>query len=189
MSSTRLYDDLIQEFKEQKELIYQQLAIFDPLGTQLRKPAARRLVSKGALIIAEIFCYLLAATFVALAVFLNKIHPFYILAEIKRKQEFQTLGASNIELFNIAVYALVALAAISFYIIARCMRTIRLKNDILNFAGKHINTMVGQHLKRKAAIETIEQRHYGELPVMPYANPSDYEGIRVNDVPNPGYDG
>lgn len=187
--ASRLQDDLIQDFREQKELIYQQIGIFDPLGTQLRKPAARRLVSKGALIIAEILCYLLAMAAVAFAVFMHKIHPFYILQEINTRREYAALGKGSTELLNISFYGMVAVIALLMIIVARCVRTIRLKNDILNFAGKHINTLVGQHLKRKANIEMLEQRHRGELPIMPHTAISDYESITVNTMPNPGYDG
>ncbi|RYD58169.1 MAG: hypothetical protein EOP56_04410 [Sphingobacteriales bacterium] len=191
MPLTRLQEDLINELKEEKELIYEQLSIFDPLGTQLRKPAARRLVSKGAIIVAELFCYLLALGSIALAFFLHKIHPFYILADLRDSDTFtDELGKGNIELLNIGVYALLGTIAVLFFIVARSMRMIRLKNDILNFAGKHINTMVGQHLKRKACIENLEQRHWGLLPIMPNTDPSSYEGVvSVNDVANPGYDG
>jgi branched-subunit amino acid transport protein AzlD len=191
MPLTRLQEDLIKELREEKDLIYEQLAIFDPLGTQLRTPAARRLVSKGALIIAEVFCYLLALGSIALAVFLHKIHPFYILSELRDSETFtDELGKGNIDLLNIGVYALLGTIAVLFFIIARSMRMIRLKNGILNFAGKHINSMVGQHLERKASIENLEQRHWGLLPVMPNTATSSYEGVvSANDVANPGYEG
>lgn len=182
-----LKEDLIQDFRKQKILIHEQLAIFDPLGTQLRTPAAKRLVSKGMLILSEVLCYLLTLGAVALAVFLPKIHPFYILSELSVKQQYEGLGKSNIELLNIGIYALIGLIALLFFGLARAVRIIRLKNDILNFAGKHINTLVGENLKRKAIIETIEQRHSTELPVMPYTNMSSYEGVQVNEVPNPGF--
>jgi hypothetical protein len=176
-----LNDDLLRDFKEQKEMIYQQIELFDPLGTQLRQPAAVRLVSKGALITAEIICYLLAAGSIAFAVFMNRIYPFYILSEIRTDKSYSNLGWQNIEYFNLAIYGLVGISTILFYLIGRCMRQIRLKNDILHVAGKNMKELVAQHLKRKAAIEIIEQRHFVELPPLPY------EVADVNKVPNPGY--
>jgi hypothetical protein len=63
------------------------------------------------------------------------------------------------------------------------MRSIRQKNNILHFAGKHIKTLVSQHLKRKANIQALEQRHFMDQPItMPHE-------VKVNEVPNPGYDG
>jgi hypothetical protein len=41
-----------------------------------------------------------------------------------------------------------------------------LKNDVLDLAGKNIKTLVGEHLKRKAMMEMMEQRHFLELPAM-----------------------
>jgi hypothetical protein len=175
-----LNDDLLRDFKEQKEMIYEQVELFDPLGTRLRRPAAVRLVSKTALIITEIFCYLLALGTIAAGVFLDKLYPFYILSEIRNNKGYANLGWQNLEYFNLAIYCLLGIITIMFYLLGRCMRQIRLKNDILHFAGKQMKELVAQHLKRKAAIEIIEQRHFVELPPLPYE-------MNVNRVPNPGY--
>ena len=183
MGLTRLQDDLLMDFKEQKVLIYEQIELFDPLGDQLSKPAARRLVDKGVLIFTEVLCYALSLGSIAFAVFLDKLYPFYILSQLRFRPEYSNLGWKNSLYLNIGVYILIGIIALLFYIVARCMRHLRLKNDILNFAGKQIKTLVGQHLKRKAAIEAIEQRHFEELPAFPYDTPV----MRVNDVPNPGY--
>jgi hypothetical protein len=87
------------------------------------------------------------------------------------------------EYFSIAVHAMAGLIALLFYVMARIIRRIRLKNDVLDLAGRNIKELMGQHLQRKAAIDAIEQRHFLELP--------QYEdGIKVNNVnsiPNPGY--
>lgn len=186
MALTRLQDDLLQDFRAQGAMVNQQLAVFDPLGTELSKPAAKRLVGKGVLIITEILCYLLGLGAIAFAVMLSRIYPFTILSELRYKAEYNKLGTMNIEMFNLAIYGLIALSAILFFFLARAMRSIRLKNNILHFAGEHIKTLVGQHLKRKAEIDAINQRHFLELPSM-------HEGIvlnpTINEIPNPGYDG
>lgn len=185
MALTRLQDDLLQDFNEQKQMIEQQLEVFDPMGMELSKPAAQRLVSKGAMIFAEIICYLMSLGCIAFAVFLNKLYPFYILSELRFKPKYNSLGVINIEAFNMAIYGLIGLICILFFVIARTMRSIRLKNDILHFAGKHIKTLVSQHLKRKAGIQALEQRHFMDQPItMPYDT-----SVKVNEVPNPGYDG
>lgn len=185
MTSNRLQDDLIKDFKEQRRVIYEQVELLDPLASSLRKPAAQRLISKGALIFAEIICYLLAIGVVGLAIFMDKIYPFYVLSEIRYKSDFKKLlGWVNIEAFNISIYVLFGIIVLLLYILARAARGFRLKNDILNLAGKNIKIVIGQHLTRKAAIDTIEQRHFKELP-----NEHLEEGVKVNEVPNPGYDG
>ena len=181
----KLHDDLMHDFKEQKAMIHSQLEVFDPMGTQLAKPAAQRLVSKGILIITEILCYTLALGAVAFAVFLTKLYPFYILNEIQYKNDYVKLGWINVRMLTICIYAIIGLISLLFYGLARSMRQIRLKNDILSFAGKHIKTLVGQHLKRKASIDAIEQRHFMELPDFQEEGVSK---VKVNEVPNPAYD-
>ena len=183
MTSNRLQDDLLKDFREQKEMIYEQVKLLDPLATSLRKPAAQRLINKGALIFTEILCYLISIGIIAFLFFLDKVYPFYVLTDIRNKSEFRTLGWMNIQGFSIAIYATIALVAFLFYLLARSARAIRLKNNILNLAGKNIKQITGQHLKRKAAIDAIEQRHFLELP-----NEHLEEGVQLNDVPNPGYD-
>lgn len=166
-------------------MIYEQIELLDPLGTSLRKPAAQRLVSKGALIFFEILCYLLAAGIITFLFFMDKIYPFYLLAEMRFKAEYAKMGWINIQALNLTVYAIIVLVAILFYGMARLSRSIRLKNDILNLAGANIKEIVGQQLKRKASIDAIEQRHFLELPN------THLEGgiVQIGDVPNPGYEG
>ena len=183
MGFNSLQDDLLSDFKEQKRLIIEQIELFDPLATTLRKPAAQRLVSKGAIIFAEVLCYLLALGAIAFAVFLNKLYPFYILSEIRVKPEFESLGSTNMQLLQYSIYGLTGIISLLFYFIARAMRHIRLKNDILHLAGKNIKELVGQHLRRKATIDAIEQRHFVELPEFE----PNYVPVKVNEVPNPGY--
>ena len=185
MSSNRLQDDLLHEFREQKKTNYELIELLDPLATSLSKPAAQRLISKGALVFAEIIFYLLALAAVAFIIFIDKIYPFYIITDMRARLDFQSmLGGNNIQMLNLALYGLIAFVAILLYSIARMIRRIRLKNNILNLAGKNIKYIVGQHLNRKAAIESIEQRHFDELP----SNDVEEEGIiSVNDVDNPGF--
>ena len=183
----RLNDDLLNEFKEQKALIYNQLEVFDPLGTQLSKPAAQRLVSTGILVVSEILCYLLALGMLVFAFFLTKIYPFYILAELQYKGDYAKLGFINVRMFTFAIYGMIGIISLLLYFLGTSLRQIRLKNNILSQAGKDIKNLVGQHLKRKAAIDAIEQRHFLELPDF------QEEGVvipaKVNEVLNPGYEG
>lgn len=180
MTTTRLQDDLLQDFKEQKVMIYEQIQLFEPLAASLNKPAAQRLISKGSLIFFEIACYILCCGSVAFAVLSDRIYPFYLMAELRFKPQYNGLGWKSTAL-QFAFYGLMALIALLFYFVARALRGIRLKNDIINIAGKQIKALAGQHLKRRAAIEGIEQRHFMELPDVPI------RPAKVNEVPNPGY--
>lgn len=181
MSLTRLQDDLLNDFKQQKQVIAEQIAIFDPLAKSLRKPAAHRLMNKGIMLFAEIFFYLLCLLFIAITILMNHIYWFSPLDDINvwdKVKAFQTL--STPEYFSLSVHFLSGFIAFLFLFIARLCRKIRQKNTALSAAGKSMKVLVGQHLKRKAAIDAIEQRHFQELPDLD-ANP------KVNEVLNPGF--
>jgi hypothetical protein len=182
MSRASLQDDLLNEFKEEKKMINEQVQLLDPLATSLRKPAAQRLLGNTALILCEIICYLLAIASVAFIFFMNKIYPFYILSDVLYNSKYrEEIGIVNITYLNIGIYCLIGLIALLFLIIGRTSRTIRLKNEILHMAGKDIKVIAQEHLKRKAAINVIEQRHFMELPGL-------RTDVDINDLPNPGYD-
>jgi hypothetical protein len=182
MSFINLKDDLIREFREERDMINDQIEILDPLATSLRKPAAHHILSAGALIACELVCYGLCLGGIVFLFFLSKVYPFSTLFDIFYNPRLHgEVNVLDLTYLNIAVYGLVVLAAILFYIIARMSRAVRLKNSILNQAGRDIKTIVGQHLKRKAAIDTIEQRHLLGMPGIIE------DKTRVNQVPNPGY--
>jgi hypothetical protein len=177
-----LKDDLLADFREQKEVIFSQIELFEPIAANLRKPAAYRLMSKGGLIIAEIFSYLLCLSAIAFTILMNLIWPFTMLYRVRFMSELKGASYSDPEYFSIAVHVLGGLIALLLFILARTLRGIRLKNDVLYRTGKGLKVVMGQHLQRKASIETIIQRHYLELPPLPDNNPD------VNSVSNPAYD-
>lgn len=167
MSLSRLQDDLLKDFREQKKVIVKQIELFDPLATSLRKPAAQRLMNKGLLIVLEVLFYLLFITALCFAVVMNLVYPFNALSGIHSIQNLsEGLTYNDAEIFSIAVHLLAGFIGVLFFVIARLIRRIRLKNDVLNLAGKNIKDLVGQHLARKASIDAIEQRHFLELPAL-----------------------
>jgi len=187
MSLTKLQEDLLQEFKEQKQVIYQQLEIFEPLSEKLREPAAVRLLGKGTIILLEIICYAFTGGMIALAVLMNRVYPFSVWDYIQYKGQLPDVEGiptmADMQNFTIVMHVMCGLAAILFFIIARMLARIRLKNDIINATGKNIKTLVGQHLQRKASLQSIEERHFpgNHFPDAPT------DGVKVNDMPNPGF--
>jgi hypothetical protein len=186
MALTRLQDDLLQEFNEERKMIYAQLELFDPLSDSLRKPAAKRLLHKGALILLEILLYLLSLGDIGVAVFFDRLYPFYILSQLRVKGEKAGFNHFEVEALYWTVVGCVAISAVLLYCLARGTRRIRLKNDVLQVTGKHIKSMIGQYLTRKAAIDAIYQRHFTES-LSDYGAPPSSQSP-VNSVPNPGYD-
>jgi hypothetical protein len=165
MSMTRLQEDLLNDFKEQKRMVVEQVELFDPLGRAMIKPAAHRLADRVFLIITEIVCYLLSAGMVAFAITMNLLRPFGSLPNVRYLHSAQDVTTlSEDEYFSIAVHAMAGLLAVLFLVIALMTRRIRLKNKALKLAGSTMRTLLSQHLKRRAAIETIEQRHFLDLP-------------------------
>ncbi len=187
MALTTLRDDLMQEFREECIMIREEMEILDPLGTSLRKPAAQRLISTSTLIITEILCYGLFLGGIAFMVMMHTIYPFTVANTIYHTPEISNkLGGPNVNNFLLAGYGIVALAIVMFMVIARMARSIRLKNDILHQAGKDIKIILGMHLERKAAIDTLEQRHM--LNVSGISMPVEKTKVNINEVGNPGYD-
>lgn len=180
--ASRLQDDLIHEFREEKKMITAQMDLFNPMALSLRKPVAQRLASKGLILFMEIFCWLAALSTIPFGIFLSKLYPFYLLFRLNKPELRQSLGGvQEVQYLQWSIYGLIALLGLLFLFLARALARIRRKNDVLSLTGKHIKILLGQHLTRKAAIDAIEQRHFMELP----GTSLHYD---INDIPNPGYD-
>lgn len=185
MNGNRLQDDLIREFREEKKLVNDQIERFDPLATSLRKPAAQRLLSAGFLILLEVVFYVLSLASIAAIFFSDKLYPLYMFTRFKRPEYVDMIGRGNVDnLFYWMIGMLIAFAVL-FFIIARNLHRIRVKNVIINRAGSVVKHFVGELLTRKAAINALEQRHFHDLP-----QTTDVSSVHtpVQDVPNPGYD-
>lgn len=165
MENLRLQEDLLKEFKEEKRIINEHLALLDPLAVSLRKPIAARLWSNVVLLIFEALAWLSIVGVIAFCIIRDKIYPFYILARMRTKGA--VLGFSNADMNNLywSVIVFAAIIAVLFFIIARNLGKLRKKNAILQMAGKNIKTVVGEQLKRKAAIETLDQRYFTSFAV------------------------
>lgn len=179
MENIRLQDDLLREYKAEKEMIATQLDKLVPLGVALRKPVAARLFHKVVLLVSEIVFYLAAASSIVFIVFRDRVYPFYVLSRLRLHPEALGMSETEVAALYWSVPALAALIGICFLIIARCLNRIRRKNAILQMAGRDIKEIVGAQLKRKAVLETIDQRHFGILDPIPVQDP-----LRVV---NPGY--
>ena len=178
--STRLQDDLFQDFQEQRKFIHEQVEMFVPVAESLSRPAAARIMNKMTLIICEFLCYLLCIASVAFIFLMDKFPPFNIISTIMYDAHLRIgVGEQNVFILKIALIGMFVLVAILFYFLGAYSRNMRLKNTILHIASKDIKRLVGQLLTRKAAIESIDQRHFEELP-MPEPT--------VNNMPNPGFD-
>lgn len=179
-----LQDDLLKEFRAEKELIDRQLTLLDPLAVSLRKPIAARILNSFILLALEGICWLGISTVVAFCIVRDKIYPFYILSRLRVKGVSLGYTAKDIDALYYSIFILAAIICLLLFIIARNLSRLRRKNAILQLAGLQIKSLVGEQLQRKAAIEAIDQRHFGILDTMPKV-----ESVPLNSttIPNPGF--
>jgi uncharacterized membrane protein len=131
---------------------------------------------------------------------MHRIYPFSLLNNIFYSSESRNkIGGTNLIYLILAIYGIAAISVVLVFIIGRVTREVRLKNDILGMAGKDIKTIVGQHLERKAMMDTIEQRHMlglsgisqpeknrpVEVPSTPFKAAS--VNAHINEIRNPGF--
>ena len=182
MESTRLQDDLLHEFRQERELISAQLELLDPLAVSLRKPVAARIWSSLVLLLLEGFSWIGIAATIAFCIIKDKIYPFYILSRLRIKGP--SLGFSDRDMNNLywSIVVFSAIICVLLFVVARNLARLRKKNAILQVAAASIKTVVGEQLKRKAAIEAIDQRHFGILEPLPLP----VTEIKSTTVPNPG---
>jgi hypothetical protein len=160
MERSRLQDDLLHEFKEERELISEQLDMLDKVTLALHRPAAAKRWSAGILISMEVLSWLAASGAVAFCFFRDRLYPFHLLASMRQKG-VPGFDQSTVNLVYWTLTASAVIIALLLVIVALSLSRIRRKNAVLKLVIPHIKTFVGQHLKRKAALNSIEQRHFG----------------------------
>jgi len=161
MERSRLQDDLLLELRAERDMINEQLELLDPLGVALRKPVAARLLHKGILIVLECLCWLGLCGVLLFCAFRNTIYPFYLLDRIRLKGPAIGLSVTDIQYLYWSVTFFAVVTGLLLFVLARNLSRLRRKNAIIQLAAKHVKTVVGQHLHRKATIDNIEQRHFG----------------------------
>jgi hypothetical protein len=187
MSLTTLEDDLLQEIKEERRIIYEQIEVLDPLSVALRKPIAQRLMHTTLLTLAEIVCYLLAVGGIIFAAVAHTIYPFSVLAKVyNSKTLMNKLGSADVDHFALAVYAVMVLCILLIFLVGRMAHDIRKKNQVLHLAGMDVKEMMAAHLDRKAAIDYLEMKH--ELDFSGSTIQEEDEDPGINDIMNPGYE-
>lgn len=178
MKPLNLQADLIRDFQEQKKTINEQVALIDPMATSLRKPAAKRLFHTGFILFMEVLSWLCFLGCIAFVLFADNLYPFYYLNQLLHNSSLLTqYKEQDLKVLYWSIKGMGLLIAILFLIIARMLGAIRLKNSILHVAGRNMKLLVEQLLKRKASMESMEQRHPVEMPssddaiVMPQQKP------------------
>lgn len=162
-------------------MINSQLALLDPLAVSLRKPAAARIWSSIVLLVLEGLSWLGIVTVVAFCIVRDNVYPFYILARLRVKGGALGFSERDVHYLYWSVLVFAGIIALLLFVIARNLARLRKKNAILQMAASRIKTVVGDQLKRKAAIDTIDQRHFGILEPLPLTE------LKSTAVPNPGH--
>lgn len=179
---SNLLHSLIKDFEVQKGVINKQIEDIDPLATALRMPVASRLFNSGLLIFIEILVWIAIAAMIAFTFYMDKLYPFTIWNQVTYDSDLlSTYQRDDFIYLGWIIRAAAIFVALLLFWIARLLSTIRMKNSILNIAGNSMKDLVAQHLKRKAAIEQMENK-YPEIlitdtdsVVLPKENPPSEE--------------
>lgn len=165
MTEPSLLEHLIKDFQEQKEILHKQIESVDPLAASIRQPIATRLFHSGFLIMLEIFAWILVVATIAFVLFMDKLAPFYYLNQIAHDTQIIDTYKQK-DLINLiwGVKGIALLNGFLFFWIARMLAKIRLKNSILNIAGKTLKELVEQFFKRRATMESLENKFPLDLP-------------------------
>jgi hypothetical protein len=165
MKPLTLKDDLIRDFQDQKQTINEQLALIDPMAASMRAPAARRLLSAGLLVFLQVICWLLVLGCLAFVFFMDRIFPFHLIGRLLHDTAISdNYNPNHVMLLSWIIRGLAVFTALLFYIILRLLGSIRKKNNVLHLTGKNMRLLAEQLLKRKAAMDTLEQKHPVEMP-------------------------
>lgn len=165
MKPLTLQEDLIKDFQEQKKAVKEHISLVDPMATSLRKPVAQRLFNSGFIVLMEIVCWVLVLGLIALALFMDKLQPFFLLNQLVNDAVIvEKYSKHSLDMLFWTIRGMAVVMALLFLIIARMLAKIRLKNSVLHIAGKNMKQLAEQMLKRKAAMETISQRYPTEMP-------------------------
>jgi hypothetical protein len=160
-----LQEELTRDFLEQKKAINEQLLLVDPMATSLRKPAARRLFHNGLIILLEIVMWLLFIACIAFIFLMDKLYPFFLIGQLMQDSAIKDhFNHYDMSLLDWTIKGMVAVIALLFVIMARMLGAIRMKNTILNVAGRNMKSLAEQMLHRKAVMESMAQRHPLDLP-------------------------
>jgi len=178
MTTHNLKDDLIRDFLDQKKAINEQLSLVDPMAASLRRPAARHLFHNGIIILLEIVSWLLMLGCIALIFLLDRIYPFYQLNQLLHDSNLKDhFNHNDLLMLDWSIKGLVGVVALLFVFVARMLGAIRMKNTILNVAGRNMKSLAEQMLHRKAVMENMAQRYPMDLP-------ADNDSIVVNQKPH-----
>jgi hypothetical protein len=166
MKPLTLQEELIKDFQEQKKSIAEQLEIINPMATSLRKPAAQRILNSSLIVAMEVLVWLLVLGVVAFVIFIDKLFPFYLMDQLVYDAE--ALGKykqTDLKSLYWGIKGLAIIISVLLIVIGRMLSKIRIKNSILNLTGKSMKQWAEQLLKRKANMETLNQRFSIDLPM------------------------
>ncbi len=180
MKLNSLKDDLIRDFQDQKRAVNEQVALIDPMATSLRKPAAKRLLNTGFIVMMEVLSWLLFLGCIAFIIFMDKLYPFYYLNKIVYDTALPpSYPIDDMKTLSWIIRGMALVSGLLFFAIARMLATIRNKNSILHLTGKNLKLLAEQLLQRKANMAALEQRNPIEMPsntdtvIVPQQKPHD----------------
>jgi hypothetical protein len=96
---------------------------------------------------------------------MDRIFPFHLIGRLLHDTAISdNYNPNHVMLLSWIIRGMAVFTALLFYIILRLLGSIRKKNNVLHLTGKNMRLLAEQLLKRKAAMDTLEQKHPVEMP-------------------------
>jgi len=142
-----------------------QIELVDPMAANLRQRAATRFFQAGFLLLLEFIVWILLVACFAFVVFMNKLYPFYLLDQIAHDNTvLQQYLFHDLQVLNWSIRGIVIFTGLLLFWIGRMLAKIRIKNSLINLAGKNMKTLIEQFFQRRSEIEALENKFPVQLP-------------------------
>ncbi len=155
-----LKEDLTTEFREEREMLNEQIVLLKPLYQSLKKSSVQRFFGNTWLWIVEYFFYLLAVGCVIFIFIAPSTFPFSVLNTVYHATPIPAkISASDMNMLVLAGYGIVVLLFLLCILVGRQTGQIRQKNELIYEAAQEIREVLKQQIERKKMVETIQGRH------------------------------
>lgn len=156
----KVFEEVLSDLKSHVEL---SLLALEPIITDFYSTKATRITKRSFSVLMETLMYLLSAGSLASIFFLGKIAPFYVIAEIRNKQEIiRALGQSEIDSFVLGIRILFVVVALLFFVIGYLFRHYRLYKNTVYQAAYELK-QIKEHLGSSIMDLELMETNYKEI--------------------------
>jgi hypothetical protein len=131
------------------------------LAQSLKLSAGKHILNNTWFVLLSIICVLLGISSIVFLFLMKNIWPFFIINELRHSQNLLELGfnKADVNIFSLVVKGMILLFGILFLYLGLLFNNLRIKNNIIQSAGKKIGLHLGILEKEIAANKPIELLH------------------------------